>query len=89
MSVFSQVTIPPISISATNGRKQELVASHPGVDEPGAFCTVTSICDTCSTIGVGSTSTGSIPIMLTFELISSPIGMPPWSGQSVKKLVKT
>ena len=42
MSVFSQVTVPPASIVATLGMKQLLVSSHPGVDDPGAFVTVTS-----------------------------------------------
>ena len=70
--------------------KQELVSSHPGVDDPGAFVTVTCICDTCSTTtGAVSSSIGSIPITLTVALISSPIDTPPWFGQSVKKFVKT
>ena len=78
MSVFSQVTVPPTSISTVVGRKHELVSSHPGVDEPGAFVTVTCICDICSTAnGIGSSSIGSTPITLTVALISSPIGIPP------------
>ena len=52
MSLFVQVTVPPISptngIYAVLGMKQ--FGSHPGVDEPGAFVTVTAFSITSKVI---------------------------------------
>jgi hypothetical protein len=42
VSVLSQVTIAPTSTVTGFGMKHELVSSHPGVADPGAFVTVTS-----------------------------------------------
>jgi len=42
VSVFDQVTIVPSSTVTGFGMKHELVSSHPGVDDHGAFVLVTS-----------------------------------------------
>ena len=42
MSSFNQVTVSPTLIVIGFGMKQELVSSHPGVDDPGAFVTIAS-----------------------------------------------
>jgi hypothetical protein len=43
VSLFSQVTVSPTSIVTGLGMKQpSAVSSQPGIDDPGAFVTVTS-----------------------------------------------
>ena len=48
LSVFSQTIVSPASIVTVLGRKQ--FGSHPGVDEPGAFCTFTCVPDDCDAL---------------------------------------
>ena len=42
MAEFYQVTVSPTLIVTVLGMKQELVSSHPGVDDPSAFVTIAS-----------------------------------------------
>ena len=72
MSVFSQVTVPPRSIITVLGRKQELVSSHPGVDEPGALTTIP-----CSLVDSGITTDSGSKTGVGYIIDSTTSSDPP------------